>query len=115
MAMLEIHQIEEQWVESNKKKIALLVLLEYSYPEIMDRIANSKITEEDLLVTVSYALDFESRHWAEKALTWIESGLNINQDIYCKLREISMNKRDSQNLRHRSTKQANKWGRINGI
>ena len=115
MAMLEIYQIEEQWIESNKKKIALLVLLEYSYPEIMDRIANSKITEEDLLVTVGYALDFESRHWAEKAVTWIESGLNINQGIYCKLREISMNKRDSQNLRHRSTKQAIKWGRINGI
>jgi hypothetical protein len=115
MAMLEICEIENQWIESNKKKIALLVLLEYSYPEIVDLISNSKITEEDLLVTVEYALDFESRHWAEKAVAWIELGLDINQDIYYKLRDISTNKRDSQNLRHRSTKQANKWGRANGI
>lgn len=106
--MEDINVIEQRWTES-KKTIALLVLLEYQYPDILSIISSSKINEDDLLVMVEYALNFGSRHWAEKAVSWIESGLKINESIASVLNTVSTSKRDTQNLRHRAQKQFNRW------
>jgi len=108
--MIEIEEIERRWVESNRL-ISLLVLLEYDYQEIMERIKSTKISNESVNEMISFALDFDSRHWADKAVTWIEAGYPINNSIYDKLLKISASKRDSQNLRHRSLKQAKRWQR----
>jgi len=111
--MVDIEEIEHRWIESNRL-IALLVLLEYEYPEVMSKIECTQISDEDIINMVSFALDFESRHWAEKSVTWIESGLPINTAICDKLLKISSSKSDSQNLRHRSLKQAKRWQRAVG-
>jgi hypothetical protein len=58
---------------------------------------------------LSFALDFDSRHWAEKAVTWIEAGFPIDAPTCDKLLKIAASKIDSQDLRHRSQKQANRW------
>ena len=110
MAMVEIEEIEHRWVESNRL-ISLLVLLEYEYPEIMERIKPTQISTDSVAMMLLFALDFDSRHWAEKAVTWIESGFPIDASICDKLLKISVSKTDSQNLRHRSLKQATRWKR----
>ncbi|WP_221801512.1 hypothetical protein [Oceanobacter mangrovi] len=114
MAMVEIEEIEHRWIESNRL-ISLLVLLEYEYPEIMERIQPTQISTESVAEMLSFALDFGSRHWAEKAVTWIESGFPIDISICDKLLKISASKIDSQNLRHRSLKQAKRWQRAIAI
>jgi hypothetical protein len=108
MAMEEIEEIEHRWIESNRL-ISLLALLEYEYPEIMERIQSTQISTDSVAEMLSFALEFDSRHWAEKAVTWIEAGFPIDASICDKLLEISASKTDSQNLRHRSLKQAKIW------
>lgn len=108
--MVEIEEIEQRWIESNKL-VSLLVLLEYEYPEIMERIQPTQISNDSVAEMLSFALDFDSRHWAEKAVTWIEAGFPIDASICDKLLKISTSKTDSQNLRHRSLKQAGRWQR----
>jgi hypothetical protein len=110
VAMAEIEEIEHRWIESNRL-ISLLALLEYEYPEVMDRIQPTHISNDSVAEMLSFALDFDSRHWAEKAVTWIEAGFPIDASICDKLLEISASKTDTQNLRHRSLKQAKIWQR----
>jgi hypothetical protein len=106
--MAPIAEIEHRWVETGRP-IALLVLLEYEYPMVLDKIKGTSISAQDLSKMVAYSLDFDSRHWAEKAVTWIEAGFPIDKEMCGKLMEISASKRDSQSLRHRSLKQAKRW------
>jgi len=110
--MIEIEEIEHRWNES-KRLISLLVLLEYEYPAVLDKVANTKINNETIQELIFYALEFDSRHWAEKAVIWIEADFPINNRICDKLLLISEQKSDSQNLRHRSLKQAKRWQHAN--
>jgi hypothetical protein len=110
VALISIDEIEHRWKESTEL-IALLVLLEYDYPRVVESIKGTKIEDANLSDLVSYALDFETRYWAEKALTWIESGYPVDPAICAILLRISESDSDSQKLRHRSLKQAKRWQR----
>jgi hypothetical protein len=113
--IVSIEELEDRWKESNKL-MALLPLLEYSYPEVLQDIKGSDFITEDVLVSmVEYSLRFPSRHWALSAVKWMESGFTINRAICENLIAISKDKSDSQKLRHKSIAQANKWQREKGI
>lgn len=108
--MATIEEIEHRWAETGRL-IALLALLEHAYPQVIEEIKGTKISGTNLLNLVAYALDFDSRHWADKAVTWIESGFPIDAEICDRLLKISASKNDTQALRHRSLKQAKRWQR----
>jgi hypothetical protein len=109
--IISIEELDDRWKESNNF-IALLPLLEYSYPEVLQDIKGSdSITEDDLVGMVEYSLRFPSRHWALSAIKWMENGFIINQAICENLIAISKDKSDGQKLRHKSIAQANKWQR----
>jgi len=113
--ILSIEELDDRWKESNSL-MALLPLLEYSYPEVLVEIKGfDSISEDTLSQMIEYSLRFPSRHWALSALFWIESGFTINHAICESLIAISKDKTDSQKLRHKAIAQANKWQRANGI
>ena len=113
--IISIEELDDRWKESNNL-MALLPLLEYSYPEVLQEIKeSSSITEDDLASMVEYSLRFPSRHWALSAVKWMEHGFTINSAICENLIAISKDKSDSQKLRHKSVAQVNKWQRANGI
>ena len=113
--IISIEELDERWNESNNL-MALLPLLEDSYPQVLQEIKGfDSITEEVLTRVVEYSLRFPSRHWALSAVKWMERGFTINQAIFESLIIISQDKADSQKLRHKAIAQANKWRRGNGI
>ncbi|MGQ8366676.1 hypothetical protein [Glaciecola sp. 1036] len=113
--LVPIEELESRWLEM-ENPMALLPLLEYSYPEVLDNIKTSKVLSSELLEqVVEYSLRFPSRHWALSAVLWIENGFVINSDIYDGLIRISKDKTDSQRLRHKAFAQANRWKRGVGI
>ena len=71
--IISIEELDERWKEGNNL-MALLPLLEYSYPEVLQEIKGfDSITEEALANVVEYSLRFPSRHWALSAVKWMES------------------------------------------
>ena len=112
--LIPIEELDSRWKQS-KKLIALLPLLEYPYPEVLLEIESSDSIYQDTLADMmEYSLNFPTRHWALSAVKWIESGFTINIAIYSKLVAISKDKSDTQELRHKSIAQANRWKRENG-
>ncbi len=109
MNITPIEELEDRW-NSRNALMDILPLLKYNYPDVLEVISDSKIIDEaKLLKVVEYSLTFPSRHWALSAVTWMENGMVINQEINDKLVSISKDKTDSQNLRHRAIKQSNRW------
>ena len=84
----------------------MLPILEHPYPDVLNEIGfESCITQNLLTDIVEYSLNFPSRHWALSAVTWIENGFPINNSICKRLLNISKDKYDSQQLRHKSLTQ----------
>ena len=112
--LISIRELDARWKETGAL-MSLLPLLKYSYPEVLHEIKDSaSIAESTLLDLVEYSLRFPSRHWALSAVLWMECGFTINKPICEKLIAISKDKSDTQELRHKSTAQANRWQRENG-
>ncbi len=112
--MKEIEELERLWIE-HRELMPLLPILEYSYLEVLEKLEFCAHLNEKLLSeVVEYSLSFPSRHWALSAVSWIENGFPINNLICEKLLEISGNKSESQQLRHKSFTQARRWQRASG-
>ena len=84
---------------SKKEYMPLLPLLELPLTEI--KRGYSKISEDELIDLVSYALDWEMKdYWQSLSIEWIENGLPMTEDIMKKLEIIPNDKGYSQKLRH---------------
>ncbi|RRW40379.1 hypothetical protein EGJ52_21560 [Pseudomonas luteola] len=113
--MKEIGELERLFV-AHKSHMALLPILEYSYPAVLDELPeHGVITERLLAEVIDYSLAFPTRHWAWLAASWMESGFPISQEICDKLLAVSANKAEAQKLRHRCFALARRWQRANGI
>jgi len=81
----------------------LVALLESKYQEA--RIDGSQDMREILMA----GLNWETSYWVGCALSWIEQGAEIDEEIIERLSEISSNKNYQQKTRHRATTISNRW------
>lgn len=81
----------------------LVVLLEIEYHEA--RIKGS----QDIRETLVAGLNWETGCWVDCALSWIEQGAEIDEEINKRLSEISSNKNYEQKIRHRALTISNRW------
>jgi hypothetical protein len=52
-----------------------------------------------------------SEYWVDLAITWLEQGAPIDQEVAAHLDAIAGNKQFSQNVRHRAFALAQRWQR----
>jgi len=81
----------------------LVALLEIEYREA--RIKGS----QDIRETLVAGLNWETSYWVDCALSWIEQGAEIDEEINKRLNEISSNKNYEQKTRHRASTISNRW------
>jgi hypothetical protein len=85
---------------------ALLINLESSYLEFSDPLTS---TREVLLM----GLQWPTEYWPRLAISWIEQGAPIDQEVKTALDAVAENKHFPQDLRHKAFTIARRWEREN--
>ena len=99
-------------VVSGKTFVPLLALLEHSLQDVESRFQSCLIEagfshEESAAITTQrvafYALTAElGMHWRERAISWLENGLAIDEALIDVLRAMAKDSLVPQSLRHRA-------------
>jgi len=78
------------------------------YP--MESLDTSKYSYKSVIIA---ALTWDNDSWVPEALDWIDSGVELDNEIVKALEEISSNKENTQKNRHRAFAIAKRWLRNN--
>ena len=115
MSQMTIAELEQKW-HLGKNFLALLPLLEFTYDEAMsDLKSNDSFIIDKLDDFMIYALDSDSIHWTESAVSWIEQGYPMNDELCVMLFKISENNIYNQSSRHNAFNQARRWQHAKSI
>jgi hypothetical protein len=113
----------DAWAEvcEGQSYIPLLLLLEHPYPtvvaQLVDRLvaaglARAEAERVSLPRLVIFALTAPiGRSWGEHAVSWIEAGFPIDDEIASALEQVAQDKRYQQRIRHRAFAAAKRWRR----
>ena len=82
----------------------LLPALESPLSEFVPEVASAR-------EVVMSGLDWPTPYWPELAVTWLEDGMPMDDEIAWVLLRIADTKTFPQNLRHRSEALARRWAR----
>jgi len=104
--------------------IPLLLLLEHPYPavvaQLVDRlvaagVARAEAERVSLRQLVVFALTGPMRWaWGGYAVSWIEAGFLIDDEIASALEQVAQDKRFPQRVRHQAFTAAKRWRRAHG-
>jgi hypothetical protein len=104
--------------------IPLLPFLEHPYPavvaQLIDRLvaaglARAEAERISLRQLVVFALTGPMRRgWGGYAVSWIEAGFPIDDEIASALEQVAQDKRFQQRVRHRAFAAAKRWRRLHG-
>jgi hypothetical protein len=104
--------------------VPLLLLLEHSYPTVVAQLADHLVAaglaraeaeRVSLRRLVVFALSAPiGRSWGEHAVSWIEAGFPIDDEIASALEQVAKDKRYQQRVRHRAFAAAKRWRRAHG-
>jgi hypothetical protein len=101
--------------------LVLLPLLEFSYPDVNERLVTdltgSGVPENQVSLRelVGFALQRATPYWASRVVIWLEAGFPFDQQIAAAVDRHVADKLWPQQARHRAFRLVRRWERKQGV